>query len=358
MSYVAGTLVTAEALQTEIENVFLTAPDVDTAQPVPFLEFLYSPQNRGSLEQQVAPGQGKVKTVQVIYMEEFADASVASDVSNPNCDTGATQHDNFQNYTIDTTENRAITRSFNRADLDAAFVSNPNYFSKLILKMMYAIERATDDKAAAEAVAFTGNWYEEVSSWPGYSVNGSNQLVVKTLKDSDAFTLAPFALQQIRSAATASGYNGPLYGFGGVAMKDYIDRVIVSAVADGGTDFQAMASRYGFGFARDQYMVDALGSENETLITMAGALQLRTYTGAEWRDGMPQVIQGSNYTQMRMVTPRVGLPVDLIVTDNCGTITVKVIATTKCVGLPSDWFNPSNKFEGVTFVNQVLVTNV
>lgn len=357
MSYVSGSLRALANLQTEIGAMFDNVPDVSAVQQVPFLQWLYSPINRGQLETTVS-GSGKVKTVEVNYMQEIAASDVASDVANPVCSTGELREDSFETYTIDTTENRAVASTFSRTDLVNALQDNPQYVAKIVLQMMYAIEKAVAQKSAEEAVTFVGQWHDDVASATGLTVNGNNQLVVETLQASSSYTPVAQTLQLIQTALEVTGYQGVPYIFGGGTFVNYMRQIVAAGSgANYGLDLGQMASAYGLSAVRDKYVKDALGSENEFLMIQPGALQLLTYTAAEWRNGMPLVTDGANYAQVRLVTPRVGLPVDLIVVDNCGQITYRMIATTKVVGLPTDMFNPENGHNGVTFVNEGLVTN-
>lgn len=355
MSYITGDLVDMNALQIGIENTFTSAPNVNTAQKVPFLEALLSPLNSGNINQLInSSGRGKVRTIQVNYMDEFNDNDINTDVSNPNCDTGAVQGDKYAEYSIDTTENREIKRSFSRTDLVDAVRDNPNYMNELVLKMMYQMERAISAKSASEAVALTGSWGAEVEDI--YTVT-ANQLVVETLQSGSNYAPVFQTIETINTASMLTGYNNGFIGFGGTQLPSYLRWAQVGSPSDAGIDFMQMYEKYGFGVEYDFYVKDALGGNDETLIMAPGALQLLTYVASPWRDGMPLVIEGSNYAQTQVVTPRVGLPCDFIVIDNCGNITVKLIATTKVVGMPTDMFNANNNFDGVTMVNQIKVTN-
>lgn len=358
MSYTAGSLVTANDVQTRLEDVFQNAPDSFVAQKVPMLEYIASPQNRGDLTMTVSPGGGKVKTVSVIYQQEINEAAVASDVTNPNCDTGSVHPEVYQDYTIDTTANRASTFSIARTDLDDALTANPAYIEKTLLNHIYAVEKAVASKTATEVVALTGSYNAEVNNMTGYTVT-NNQLVVETLQASSNYALAPFAAQQINTAFMMSGFQGPYVGFGGNMLPDYMMRAVAGGTGDIGTNFARMVELYGFSATYDTYARSALGGYDETLFIMPGAVQLLYYTAAGWKDGAPGVIapEHANYWQTTIVSPRTGIPMDLIVTDNCGTLTYKVIATTKAVGLPTDMFDPSGNFDGVTGVFQVKVTN-
>lgn len=355
MSYIIADLVNYANLQSGIETAFTFAPNPNTAQGVPMLTWLYSPANRGNLEMLVSPGKGKTRTVELNYMQEFADSSIETDVANPTCATGSVHPDNYQTYTIDTTDNVSKPFTITRADLETAFRDNENYVNEIILNLMYLIERGVATKTATEALTLAGNWHTDVSE--AYTVS-SDFLVLKTLKDSDPTIMQPFTMEDLTMALQMTGYAQPPVVFGGVKLTQYARRIIAGATGDFGVDLAKMVQLYGIGATYDHYMKSAFSNQTDAMAFHPGAAQLLTYVAAPWRDGMPYVTEGSNYTQVSLFSPRTGIPMDLLIKDDCGTVTFRVTATTKLVGLPTDYFNASNGFDGVTFVNKVRITNV
>ena len=47
----------------------------------------------------------------------------------------------------------------------------------------------------------------------------------------------------------------------------------------------------------------------------------------------------------------------IVMSDNCGTISVIGYANTKLVGLPTDLFKVGDEYRGVVYVNKIKVTN-
>lgn len=60
---------------------------------------------------------------------------------------------------------------------------------------------------------------------------------------------------------------------------------------------------------------------------------------------------------MTVFSPRTGLPIDIILKDDCGTIHIIGYAVVELVGLPSDLFAVGDEYRGVKYVNKILVTN-
>ena len=70
---------------------------------------------------------------------------------------------------------------------------------------------------------------------------------------------------------------------------------------------------------------------------------------------MPGVFTGHNYHHQTIVSPKTGLPYDLIIKDDCGAISINVVGTFDLKGMPSDMFATGDNMEGVNFVNQIEV---
>jgi len=64
----------------------------------------------------------------------------------------------------------------------------------------------------------------------------------------------------------------------------------------------------------------------------------------------------SNFEIIPLTTPRYGIPVDLIVSNNCGQISMTMQTSTKLVALPTDLIC-SGPSAGVNFVNLIGVNN-
>ena len=354
MSYSVGSLVPLEALQVSVFEAFETAPEAARAQRIPFMEFVYSPENRGNLEQLVSPGNGKTRIVEINYMRDFGDSAIETDVSNPDCSTGSLHEDQYYRYEIDTSSNRRIPTTFTRANLEKSLHESGEYLGKVLMLQMLKAEEAVAAKSATEFLTLVGRWADTVES--NYTVE-SDALRVETLQSGSNYALAPFTWEIISDALMLTNYNGTPYIFGGNTLNNYLRRTLASGNQNTtGVDFRSMAELYGVGTAYDKFITSASGDNDLSYVIQPGAVQLLTYTAQDWKSGVP-IQEGSNYVQMTMLTPRLGIPVDVMMTDNCGSITVSTTATTKLVGLPSDLYNDEGEFDGVTHVNKIEVNN-
>jgi hypothetical protein len=115
-----------------------------------------------------------------------------------------------------------------------------------------------------------------------------------------------------------------------------------------------MANQFGKAFLYDKRVATAIGGNNlKSIMFQAGSVALITYNEASQ---VPNL--GANYAKFKMFSPRTGLPIDIVLNDTCGVISVTGYANTKLVGLPVDMFATGDEYDGVTFVNKLLVTNV
>jgi hypothetical protein len=88
-----------------------------------------------------------------------------------------------------------------------------------------------------------------------------------------------------------------------------------------------------------------------------GALQVITFTLADQGLGSGEVMAGANYRKMTVVDPQSGLPVDIVISDNCGNVSVIARANAKVVALPGDMFAPGDNMAGVNFFAGIKVVN-
>jgi hypothetical protein len=363
MSYTVGTLVDAENIQDDLNALWQFAPDVDMAVKVPFTQYVMSPTNRGLMHMSVAPGRGKVRTVEVIYMQDLGPDDGVVDVENPSCPTsGNTPGEKSETYSIDTTANRARNFTFTLADLKAAKTENATYFNRLLLKSMLALEVDVNKKSAAElaVIAAAGGFSADTGSWDtgdgGVAVSG-DKLTIKTRVDS-SINPYPYTARLLQEFFMYQGYSGSPMIFSGTLLNSYALDGLTFGAADYGIDLERAINTFGFASMFDTHVAAAAGGASYNVAVAPGAVQLLTWNSVGWTDGMTGVREGANYYHFSAITPRAGLPVDVFVNDDCGTITVQVVATTKLVGLPDDIFHSQSPYSGVNMTNKIQVVNV
>lgn len=360
MSYIVGDLIDAVNVQANLDEYFENTPNPPMMQKVPFLQFMMDPMNRGNLQQGMMIGKGQVRKVEVIYDQELAHDKVVSNVDNPSCANATyTPPEHSQEYDFDTGVNRSDDFTFTRADLERAVTSPLEYFNKNLLKTIANVEVAVNAKEASALSTMYGAWSTDATDWatanPDVSIS-ANVLNFKTRKDGSVDPF-PYTAREIQEALEYCGYMAPPVIFSGSTLRSWVLDGRTFTATDIGIDLQRAVQEFGFGAIFDTHVASALGGADYAIALQPGAVQMLYFTASGWDEGMPGVIQGSDYYKTTILSPRTNLPMDLIIKDDCGTITVRVIATTKLVQMPEDMFNASNRYSAVKFVNKIRVVN-
>jgi hypothetical protein len=324
-----------------------------TLEPLKFQEAIQSPENTSNITQQISRDNGKTVDVEVRYFQPFPEAGVLENQPNPVCAGGATDPDTIATYTIDTSENVQEIRSFNNKDLERYCKDNPSYVADLIMRIVDAAERKNATKTAIQAAALIGKFAT------GVTVDGNDNLVVSTLQ-AGGLVVNPNYIGDINLALVKTNYVGAAMIFADSLLYRGYMNALVGCCTDSGFDLAAAFQSYGVATMWDYRIETAMAAAqtaNTSLVMQPGSLALLHYTAGTWSAGMPSEFKiGSNYASI-VVIGRTGTPVDINITDNCGTVTIAATITTKLVGLPVDMYDATSRFAGVTGVNSIKVTN-
>ena len=117
MSYGISDLNPCENLQEELNDVFQTCDASLIREPSPFFDFIMSDMNSAGVAQQVSPGRGKTRTVNVRYDQRINEDNVLSNQTHPNCVATTKRGDCIEAYEIDTTKNVQIEELIDIKDL-------------------------------------------------------------------------------------------------------------------------------------------------------------------------------------------------------------------------------------------------
>lgn len=327
-------------------------------EPMPFAEFIASPLNNRGLSQVVAPGRGKTRSVELTYTARIPETAVTENDTDL-CSCTDTRGNCSQTYDIDPDANLSICEKITAADLRAICKPNDQFVMEKFANIIDALERRIATEIVQQSSFLAGEW--NVAEVPNVT-NG--QLIVKTKKDGDAFTLNPFAMPEIDFALSATGYCGTPLVFGGRELYQYYRGLLAGCCADSGVNLEEMLRLYGKAVMYDPRVANAangfVGGQNVGVVTQPGALALLTWNEFGWNDGMALPFsEGANYARTLVFSPRLGVPIDIIVKDECpGTLTMTASAVVKVVSIPNDIFPVGDIYRGVNFFNEIKVTNV
>lgn len=347
MSYLTSTYIDCEVMQTMLDDMFLTC--VTPQESMLALEAILASQKAAGISQMVSDGNGKVKNVRVIYEQRLLESAVTSGSGARSCTTELETFDTSANYDIDPTVWLSAAEKFDTANLaTVCYTDVQGMIVRKINKVIDVLERKIATQTANQLVVLTGKWGDNVSG----TVNGSDELVLAQFAVTATKAIDYTSMVTLDNAFNQTGYCAPAIIVGGTALSDYMKFANHGCCADAGVNVLDIANTFGKVVLYDKRVKTALGSENKSIAFQAGSLALITYNEAAQ---VPNL--GANYAKFKMFSPRTGLPIDIVMKDDCGKISIVGYANTKLVALPSDMFAVGDEYEGVNFVNKILVTN-
>jgi hypothetical protein len=348
MSASASSLINCPTFQAELEANWKNCHTV--REPLPILEFLYSPANRQPIVEQVSMG-SKIKTVELRYDQRRLESAVSTNQPNPTCSASNKVADKSSTYTIDPNINVQYGESFDIIDLTRICRDNGTFMQQTIQNMIDVLMRKVASVTATQSVALAGAWSADTA------VNALSEFEVTTLRSGTTDELSPFAMENVNMALMESGYCDQTVLIGGKTLYQYMRRMQSGCCAQYGNDLSAIWNQYGLATMWDRRVQTAFGSANKTLAIQSGALQIITFN---MFDGTPGInfIDDSAYKRMVINDPMTGFPIDMVIKDDCGAISIVLTATHKVVALPLDMFAAGDVFRNVNYVGKIKVNNV
>lgn len=349
MSYQANIYTACEDLQTRLGNVWDEDKSLYRDRSA-FLEFVNSDGNRNGVDQIISPGGGKVRTLNLVYDQPLLESQVTTE-SDRACRQGEKRGDKVATYEIDTSVVYEASENIAIADLATKCEANSDFIARRLMRLLMVVEQKVATVTATQAAAQIGNYSQDVID--AESLSEDFNLVVETLDSSGNFKAG--ALELIQWAANASGFPN-VVGFGGRLMDQHIRTALVGCCTQWGVDVADLLAQYGFAFAYDRRIANALdGLNTKNLITEPGNFQLLSYL----ENPAMETLGDYEFKKNEYVTgfTPAGVPVDITIQENCKVLTMQVQATTKLVSKPTDMFPVGSNWEGVTGAAEVTVTN-
>ena len=353
MSYIESVYTECEDLQARLYDVY-TDPTQNKAlqeDRSPFLEFVQSPANTNDLNQIVSPGQGKVRTINLVFDRPILESTVTTE-SGRACRAQDKRGDGVATYTIDTERVFESGERFALVDFTKKCEANPVFLQRRLLQHLIAIDKKVATQTATEAASLYGDYSADVIS--ALSLAADDTLVVQTLDASGQYQAG--AMELIQWAADASQFGAPAI-FSGRLLSEHFRLAMAGCCTQYGVNVAELMSEFGFANAYDRRVAAAMGAgglNTRGLLASLGTFQLLTYTENPGAEGMPYF--GSNTILMTLVTPA-GVPVDVTIKEDCKVIDIQVQACTKLVALPTDLHEAGDNFAGTNGAAGILVTN-
>ena len=349
-------------VQQNLDNYFLTCNSANLREPAPFFEAMMSPLNRGNLSQEIAPGGGKVKTVVLRYDQR----KLESDVTQPgtcerSCVATNRTGDLTTSYTIDPCAYYEESERIKSNDFTYACRNNPEIVAGIIQRMIDVLVRRIQTETTSDAASLVGKWNSLITTSTSPAIgSGSelNMLLLNTLK-SGSTDINPFAFEDLNGALMQSNICQLPMIFSGMTFYKYARIMNAGCCSNQGVDLQRLMDQSGMAVFYDRRVeAAASGGINGAWAVAPGALQIITYN--ENDNGVSEaagVTVGANYQKQIIYDPRTSLPIDLDISDNCGTVSIFVRANAKIVSVPTDLYAPGDQMAGVTGFMGIKIKN-
>ena len=361
MSYQTETLLPCQDIQGRLEDLWKTPSFPGADDKMPFSDMLNSQINRYPIQTELVKRGAKQHDVVVTYFprltEDLVGEQSATDIT---CVQTAKYGNISRTYTPPDTA-LSSGEVIAVADLVRFCGDNPAYFEMVVARHIDVVRRKLATQQAQEAVLLNGTWGNGLfttGNSPG-QVNASNQYVWATRKSAAlGGNPDPEAWADLRMAFDDVGAGANLFLAGGKTGRSYFNASMIGCCTDGGMDLGEAMNRWGLAYAYDQRLTAALGDTNEFIALEPGNIVPIYFTMAPWKDGVnPVFVDTANYKLVAITDPMTGVPMDLVVSDNCGEISITVSTASKLINLPTDFYSTPDPYSGKNGVFQVLITN-
>ena len=349
-------------IQSALDQNFMTDSG-NLFDSAPLFEFLNSPLNRSGYSTRVAPGQGKIRTVELMYEQRILESEVTEPGTDYTCAATTKRGNLATTCTIDPLNYLQAEELIEDTDFTYICEANEAVIARKINKLITALEAKCATRVTNQAIALIGNVSDDIATANKVTVGGVPFFKVSTEKSDGS--VDPRAVSKINFFKMQSNYLAPAPIFGS-DMYQYYQLMQSGCCSNEGLNIADILAKYGTAVMYDRRVNAALasfaggGSTGNDLAFMAlpGALQIVWYVKND--NGIAEsagILQGTNYQKRVISSPRFGFPIDLTMQDNCGSVSLIVRANPKVCGLPSDLFAPSDHMNGVTYVNGIKIVN-
>lgn len=360
MSHLSAIFQNCPNVYAGLMDVFGTCPPNGAlSEQIPHAEFLTSPANRNGLSTTIHPSDNKVRKVTVAYQQRPQESEVTEGAVA--CEGTTKRGYSYTEYDIDTSLTLTYDGFIESTDLERNCENSTQYFLQQLAAGLDTFERAVATRLSTQSVGLTGTW-GNASIQPGVTINGSEELVVNTLK-AGSTDIEPATFQKVRNAVARASYCNPYLVVGGNTLFEYTQMMQHGCCANQGLDLGSIFAQWGFAAAYDRRTATALGSENKSLVLMTGAQQVLHFIRGNWVEGgaLP-FMPGADFAKGVFLMPRLGLPLDVrmkyVCSEGVDGISFVYSGVYKVVGMPTDMFHPGDIFDGIVYANKILVTNV
>lgn len=344
---IVSTFVSCPNIQDRLDNAFTKTRPNDIMEPIGLTDFLMSDLNRdGLLQEQSAPGNGKKRTVELVYRQRIPKSEV-NESQTRICTSTQNLGEQKVEYSIDN-DGVEFNWKVDITDLQTICQDNEDFVMDSILDVMNALFRRMEAKNMVQAAALIGSFAS------GESGVAADVKTVATKKASGDPNIE--FIEEIAFAALNAGYPGVPIVIGWNEIWKAFKRLQATCCATDGLNIAEMAAKEGIVIIPSIEIPVALDT-NDFITLAAGALQMIWFNEFDGPKGV-NLIDDESYKQGILTHPTRGIPFDYIANNDCGVWHFQLKIAHKVVGMPSDMFVAGDdRLDGVTFVNEYTVVN-
>lgn len=358
MSCVLGSLIDAEALQSELNTQFVNFDPTQTQDAIGVLMFIKSPSNTGNvIQQQIDTGDGHLRTVRLTYDARLDEDDVTA-TSIQSCAGGSEMGNCSHDYTLDPAAGVSYAWTMTLSRLITTMKNNPTWIAKQFQKVMDALDRRIDKLVITDIASNFGNFattsYDfatgAASSWAGTT----NFAQVRTKKGGyKSGDWNPRFITQVKSEFQKLNYNGAPVVFGDNELDAFFTEYQASCCSDSGETLSEVLRLKPIAYMRDEYVEGIIGA-NEFIGIAPGAIQLLEFL--QFR-GAGNVFSSDIYSQGTIMNPRSGNEYDFLMKFDCGVWTFQIKKAFDVAYLPTNIADTGDKLSGVNWVNNFKIVN-
>lgn len=351
MSHAAPNLIDCPTLQAELDEHFtMCDPTKHLAlNETSYIRFLVSDVNAHGfkLQQRLSPGKGKRRTVDLTWTPRIIPDEM-SDTPTKVCTSTNEAGMRSETFTIPDIGFQ-YDELFDLTELRDICKDNGLYIAERIQAIMNGAIRKMDIDAVEDLATCVGRF-----ALGELNVNADNEKTVTSLNA--AGDLNRRFISDITFAAKNASYcTNPFVLGWQESWKAFEDIRAGCCNTNSGVDIDELFRNNPYVFLPNSNIEDTF-AVNHFIMLAAGATQFVYYNEFMGDRGI-NVIDTEDYKQMVLFEPETGLPFDFQWTNTCGDITISLKLAYQVVCIPTDVFDDGDRLDGVTQVNEFIISN-
>lgn len=345
---VISTYASCPNVQAHLKEAFVKKNPAHIVETQRFTEFLVSDMNRDMfIQETTSTGNAKKRTVEVVYNPRILEADINTSQTRV-CESSVKLGDQTETYSIDDTGSE-FNFYFDPKDVATRCQRNPLYLAEKILDVMHGLMRKVETLNVQQALTKIGSYASSELDQDGTAIVGNVKEIQTRYSDGK---INPDFLVELQEAAENMGYPTPpvLLGFGEISKT--MTKYDSGCCADSGLNLESLLQKHGIALIKSIKVPQEMDTDH-FLMFSAGALQMIWWNEF---DG-DNMIDDESYKQGMIMHPILGIPFDYLFNINCGAPHIQLKLAHKLIGMPDDMFFGTDRLHGVTFVNEVGITN-